>query len=297
MVPGATTKVMTLGDPYHIEPGQLWYFSYLCDACGPGPLPNLYRAYRDASGAIVMDDLKQRVAALGTVVAFAANWQRGLAWVAVCDGACGPVEGGGSIAGAAVTGYGSKDGGITWARIGSFPEQTNLVDGWSDEAVALRFAGAEAAAPFEVTLYPSGDTIRRPSRAPVNAYPVILNDFTLLWRAADGRYYDGAGTVLFGPLFAEKLPANIVVADHQYQHTYLTWSEQAASRGDPTAGGREAQARIRGRNVWPERGDARPGAQGPGHARNPTSHPTLQAPARAPNSPASLHPESFRSRK
>src|SRR5688500_13098105 len=46
----ATSKEITLGEPYAIRTGELWYFNYLCDACGPGPFPNLYRAYRAEIG-------------------------------------------------------------------------------------------------------------------------------------------------------------------------------------------------------------------------------------------------------
>ena len=68
---GARVLEMTLGDPYAVKPGEAWYYTYLCDACGPPPIPNLWRAYRAADGQLVFDDLRERLRPLGTVVSFA----------------------------------------------------------------------------------------------------------------------------------------------------------------------------------------------------------------------------------
>src|SRR6185436_13753752 len=128
-LPNGKSLEMTLGAPYQIKQGELWYFKYLCDACGPGPFPNLYRASRNSAGELVVDDLKARVDALGlgVVVAFTANWQSGDVWIATCAPGCGPTEGSGGFPGYEETVYRSRDGGITWTRDGALPPQTGFV--------------------------------------------------------------------------------------------------------------------------------------------------------------------------
>jgi hypothetical protein len=228
-VSGATTREMTLGAPYAIKPGELWYFNYLCDACGPGPFPNLYRAYRAADGSLVVDDLKAHIAGLGlgTVVSFLADWRNGDAWMASCQGDCGPQEGGGSMPGFEETVYRSKDGGITWTKDGSLPAQTTflgiagglIASTWADDHQSNRY-----------WYYPEGNDLASPQRVTETVYPVVLNGLTVVWASNTGNYYDGAGTKLFGPLFSEQYRMSIVSADPQYQHTYVTWSEADFSK-------------------------------------------------------------------
>ena len=225
-VSGATSFEMTLSRPYTIKPGELWYFKYLCDACGPGPFPNLYRAYRASDGTLVVDDLKARITALGlgSVVSFLADWQNGDAWIATCsEPLCGPYEGGGSQAGFEETVYRSRDGGITWAKDGMLPPQTSfvgmaggiVVSTWSSDSRSQRY-----------WYYPDGRTLEPPQRVTGPVYPLILNPSSLLWTDDAGYFYDGAGTRLFGPLFAEQYRMTIASADPQYQHTYVTWDER-----------------------------------------------------------------------
>jgi hypothetical protein len=222
-LPNGRSIEMTLGEPYRIQGGELWYFKYLCDACGPGPLPSLYRAYRNAAGELVIDDLKARVdpLGLGVVVAFTANWQSGDVWIATCAPGCGPTDGSGGFPGYEETVYRSRDGGITWTRDGSLPPQTGFVgiagglvtSTWSPDHQSQRFR-----------YYPDGPDLEPPRSVSEQVYPVALNPSTLIWANANGNYYDGAGTRLFGPLFDGFRP-QVAVADPQYQHTYLTWVE------------------------------------------------------------------------
>ena len=231
-VSGATSKVITEGAPYAIKPGELWYFTNLCDACGPGPFPNLFRAYLDAAGTLVIDDLKARTLALGTPAAFTADWKQGIGYLVTCGPgvACYNLETGGSGTGEATV-YRTTDGGITWREHGTVPFGTAL-DGIVGDQVLARTWTASTTRNW---LYPSGRDLDRPPNLPVSPdghvpYPFAVNQ-TTAWMAQDGAMYDQAGAPLFAPLFAEKYRIQIAATDIQYQHTYLTWEERP---GTPT---------------------------------------------------------------
>ncbi len=222
---GATSTVMTLGEPYSIQQGEVWYFKYLCDACGPGPFPNLYRAYRAADGTLVVDDLKAKTLSLGTPVAFTADWQSGTVYLATCGPGvnCYSLESGGADSQKPATVYKSTDGGVTWKLDGEIPPRTALSATGRDEALATTYAGDYSDARY--WFYPSGRVFDPPQGVTAKAVPMVLNSLTIVWRSSAGVYYDQAGTALFGPLFDEKYKPQIAVADPQYQHTYLTWAE------------------------------------------------------------------------
>ena len=228
IIPGARVMEMTLSDPYAIKSGEAWYYSYVCDACGPGPIPSLWRAYRASTGEIVFDDLRERIKPLGNVVAFAADWESGRAYVATCQGVCGPVEGGGSQLSSAETVYKSEDGGITWREHGELPGATRFLGVVGDQVLTARFDGRANSPRY--AFYPSGMTLERPANVPVASYPIVLNGLSVVWTTAKGEFFDQAGGLLFGPLFAEQYAPQIVVADPEYQQTYLTWSERAARK-------------------------------------------------------------------
>ena len=78
--------------------------------------------------------------------------------------------------------------------------------------------------------YPSGTVLERPPNIPADAYAVIPNGLSVVWRTEKGEYFDQAGGPLFGPMFAEQYAPQIVVAVPEYQQTYLTWSERAARK-------------------------------------------------------------------
>jgi hypothetical protein len=220
----ATSKEITLGEPYAIRTGELWYFNYLCDACGPGPFPNLYRAYRAADGMLVVDDLKARTASLGTPVAFTAGWEAATAYLATCtEGNCYSLESGDSESEKPAVVYKTEDGGITWKRDGEIPALTSLIGVVGGEVLAATYEPSFNGQRF--WFYPSGRELELPQGVSETVHPTAENR-TILWRGESGTYYDGAGTPLFGPLFAEKFKPQVVVADEQYQHTYLQWSER-----------------------------------------------------------------------
>ena len=241
-LPGARVMEMTLGDPYAIKPGEAWYYTYLCDACGPPPIPSLWRAYRAADGQLVFDDLRERLRPLGTVVSFVANWEQGLAYVATCQGVCGPTMEGGSHFGFGETVYKSEDGGISWREHGRLPDGTRLLGLVGGEVLTGRYAGREEQPSY--SYYPSGRTLERSPRIPADAYPVIPPGLAVVWGTRRGEYFDESGRQLFGPLFAEQYPSQIVVADHQYQHTYLHWSERAVQKSWKEAPAYEYVAHI-----------------------------------------------------
>ena len=226
----ATSKEITLGEPYAVKTGELWYFNYLCDACGPGPFPNLYRAYRSADGAIVIDDLKARTAELGQPVTFTADWQSATAYLATCTpGNCYYLEGADAESEAPATVYKTEDGGITWKRHGEIPSLTSFQGVVAGEILATTYKRG-----FEEPrywFYPPGRELELPQNVTETVYPIVANN-TILWRGESGTYYDGAGQALFGPLFAEQYKPQIVVADQAYQHTYVQWAE---SPGTPTS--------------------------------------------------------------
>jgi hypothetical protein len=235
-IPGASVRQMTLGEPYVIKPGEAWYYTYLCDACGPPPIPNLWRAYRAATGELVIDDLRERMKPLGTVVAFAADWDNGRAFVATCEGACGPTMEGGSHRGFGETVYESRDGGVSWRKVGQLPDATGFLGLIGDQVLTGRFI-LETNGP-RFFFYPSGIELTRPRNIPADAFPTVVNSQTVLWRTESGDFFDVAGTLLFGPLFAERFPLSWnMVADPQYQHTYVTWAEWALrAPGEQTPG-------------------------------------------------------------
>lgn len=222
---GATSTVMTLGEPYSIQPGEVWYFKYLCDACGPGPFPNLYRAYRAADGTLVVDDLKAKTLSMGYPVAYSADWQSGTVYLATCEPGvnCYSLGSGGADSQKPASVYKSTDGAVTWKLDGEIPPRTALSATGRDEALATTYAGDYSDARY--WFYPSGRVFDPPQRVTDKVVPMVLNSLTIVWRSSAGVYYDQAGTALFGPLFAEKYEPQIAVADPQYQHTYLTWAE------------------------------------------------------------------------
>jgi hypothetical protein len=152
-VSGAMSKVITEGEPYVIKPGELWYFSNLCDACGPGPFPNLFRAYLDASGTLVVDDLKARTLSLGTPAAFTADWKTGTAYLVTCapGATCYNLETGGPNQGEATV-YRTTNGGITWQKHGSVPFNTALDGPVGDQVLARTWTGST----MRSWLYPAG---------------------------------------------------------------------------------------------------------------------------------------------
>jgi len=223
-IPGANVREMTLGEPYAIKPGEVWYYTHLCDACSAPPIPNLWRAYRNGAGELVVDDLRERLRGLGTVAAFAADWKHGVAFVGTCQGPCGPTMEGGSHRGFAETVHKSEDGGVTWREQGVISDATSFLGVVGDQVLV-----ADANAVMEGTprffFYPSGYVLEVPANLPVlEAWPVLVTGSTVVWRTKGG-YFDQAGTRLFGPQFGQYEPRGLV-ADHQYQHSYLTWSER-----------------------------------------------------------------------
>ena len=221
-VDGATTRVMSPGDPYRIQQGEVWYFMYLCDACGPGPLPNLYRAYRAADGTLVIDDLKAKTAGLGKIADFTADWKSGDAYVVTCEPGrnCYSLESGDADGDAPATVYTSTDAGITWKHDGTVPPLTALT-ARGGQVLATNYKRGFAVPDF--LAYPSGTELEPPQKLP-DARPVLLPNGSIAWQAND-RLYDQAGGFLFGPLFAEQYRAQVAATDIQYQHTYLTWAE------------------------------------------------------------------------
>ena len=221
----ATSRELTLGEPYAIRTGELWYFNYLCDACGGGVWAPLRRAYRASDGALVVEDLRPRTAGLGTPVAFAASWQTGDAWLATCQGDCAEY-GGGARPGSEVTVYRSRDGGVTWAPEGKLADSTTFVEGGFNDQVLARTWNRETNT-SHYWFYPAGNDLAIPQGVdPATSHPVVLNNWTILWSTNAGTYHDATGQALFRPLFAEQYRPHIAVADQQYQHTYLQWSER-----------------------------------------------------------------------
>lgn len=229
-VSGARTVVMTLGEPYSIQQGEAWYFKYLCDACGPGPLPNLYRAYRASDGTLVVDDLKQRTESLGQAAAFTADWKRGTAYLVTCEPGrnCYSLESADAESTADATVFKSEDGGITWKRDGSVPPLTSL------SAAGGQVLATTYEPHFEnprYWFYPNGPDLELPQNVTAEVFPEVLNTGTVVWRDREGQYYDQAGGTLFGPLFAENYRPNIAATDLQYLENYLTWAESTFKVG------------------------------------------------------------------
>lgn len=221
-VDGATTRVMSLGDPYRIQQGEVWYFKYLCDACGPGPLPNLYRAYRATDGTLVVDDLKAKTDGFGVPVAFTADWKRGDVYVVTCEPGqnCYSLESADAEGDSPATVYKSTDGGITWKADGTVPPLTDL-QAEGGQVLATTY-GPHFSSP-RYWEYRSGQQLEPPQKFP-DARPVLLPNGSIAWQAND-RLYDQSGGFLFGPLFTEEYRVQVAATDIQYQHTYLTWAE------------------------------------------------------------------------
>jgi hypothetical protein len=125
-----------------------------------------------------------------------------------------------------VTVHRSRDGGITWAPEGPLPESTTFESaGFNDQVLVRTWNRADDTQRY--WFYPAGNGLAVPQGIdPATAHPVVLNSWTILWSTNAGTYHDATGQALFGPLFAEKFKPQVVVADHQYQHTYLQWSER-----------------------------------------------------------------------
>ena len=227
--PGATSFEMALSRPYSVQSGEVWYFSYLCDACGPGPFPNLYRAYRDAGGALVIDDLKAKAADLGQPVNFTADWKSGTAYLATCRPGvnCYSLEEGNAESTSPVVVYKSTDGAVTWHEDGTVPPLTSLKAFGSQEALAVTYA--EGFSSPRYWFYPSGRDFEPPAQVAGPLWPVVLSGLTIVWRNQAGEYFDQAGTKLFGPVF-DGFGIQLVAADPQYQHTYVSWSEPGGSQ-------------------------------------------------------------------
>lgn len=176
------------------------YYSEGCFQCGRPRIPNLYRAYRDASGTLITDDLFGSLLAKsgGYPNSVAADWEHGHLLVEVCaTGYCGG-EGDPSTD-ATVRLFRSRDGGVTFAEesAAGFPIESYLVGFAHGEAIvsATEHRGVEYVQRY--FLYPSNTPLTPPPGIG-KASPYPDHDGRIGWLNYEPTtgYYDDAGKLL-----------------------------------------------------------------------------------------------------